>query len=65
MASCSASTQKSASMLIDTRHARTRRLNQSITATRYTKPRAIGIYVMSAHQTWFGRSMTISRNRYG
>jgi len=34
MASCTASTQKSASIVIDRRHDRTRRLNQSITTTR-------------------------------
>jgi hypothetical protein len=36
-------TQKSAVMLLETRQLKTRRLNQSITATKYTKPRAIGI----------------------
>ncbi len=63
IASRNASTQKSASNVIDTRHARIRRLNQSITAIRYANPLAIGIYVMSAHQTWFGRSMVKFRNR--
>ena len=43
MASSSASTQKSAVMLIDTRCARTRRVAQSMMATRYTKPRRIGM----------------------
>lgn len=33
------------------RHARIRRLNQSTTTTRYTKPRAIGIYEMSMAHT--------------
>src|SRR5208283_5248370 len=42
-ASSTASRQNSTSMVIDSRQARTRRLNQSITAARYTKPRAIGI----------------------
>jgi hypothetical protein len=43
IASSSASTQKSAVMLFDIRQLRTFRLNQSMTATKYTKPRAIGI----------------------
>ena len=34
-------------------------------ATKYRKPRPIGKYVMSAHHTWFGRSITRSRNRDG
>ena len=36
-------TENSVSMLIDKRQARTRRLNQSITATRYTNPLANGM----------------------
>ena len=56
-ASCKASTQNPVSIPVDKRQARTRRLNQSITATRYTNPFANGMYVMSAHHTWFGRSI--------
>jgi hypothetical protein len=51
MASSSASTQKSAVMLLETRQLNTRPLNQSSTATKYTKPRAIGMYVTSVAQT--------------
>jgi hypothetical protein len=54
MASFKASTQKSASMLFDNRQLKTLRLYQSIIATKYKKPRCIGIYVISTHQTWLG-----------
>jgi hypothetical protein len=64
-ASSSAAMQKSTSMVFDNRQLRTRRVAQSITATRYRNPRRIGIYVMSAHQTWFGRSTTRLRSKYG
>jgi len=40
MASSSAATQKSASIVFDSREARTLRLAQSMLATRYKKPRA-------------------------
>ena len=52
-------------IVFDTRHDSTFRVNQSINATKYRKPRRIGIYVMSAHQTWVGRSITSSRSKYG
>jgi hypothetical protein len=42
IASFSASTEASAAKLIDSRYARTRRLAQSSTTVRYTKPRRIG-----------------------
>ena len=43
IASCSAVTQKSASMVFDNLHARTFRLNQSMITTRYRKPLRIGM----------------------
>ena len=50
---------------VDSRHARTLRLHQSMIATRYRKPFASGMYVMSAHHAWLGRSMPTPRSRYG
>jgi hypothetical protein len=63
IASATAAMQNSTSMVFDTHHASTLRLAQSITATRYKNPRRIGIYVMSAHHTWFGRSISMPRKR--
>ncbi len=43
--------QNSASMLLESRQDRTFLVAQSITATRYRKPRRMGMYVISEHQT--------------
>ena len=50
-ASSTASRQTLASIVIETRQDSTRRLNQSSTAARSTKPRAIGTDVMSMAHT--------------
>ena len=57
------SRQNPLSSVFDTRQASTLREYQSITATRYTNPRARRTYVMSLLQTWFGRSTAIPRSR--
>ena len=56
IASSSASTAASAARLIDSRHARTRRLAQSSTTVRYTKPGASGCRSCpSPRPDWVGR----------
>ena len=57
--------QKPLSIVVDTRQLKALRLAQSMTAARYTKPRAIGMYVMSIAQTWFGRVIVWCRSKYG
>src|SRR6266853_1229111 len=64
-AASQASTQKAASSVLLNRQPNTYRLHQSITATKYMNPLAIGTYVISAHHTWSGPVTAKSRNRYG
>jgi hypothetical protein len=51
MVSSRASIQKPASMVLDRRQDRTFLVAQSMIATRYMKPRRIGMSVMSEQQT--------------
>lgn len=57
--------QNAVSMVFDTRQVRTFREYQSMIATRYKNPDAIGRNVTSVHQTWLGRSMLLPRSKYG
>ena len=65
MASFRASTQKSACIVFDSPQLKTLRVAQSMMATRYRNPFRTGTNVMSAHQTWFGRSIFIFLSKYG
>src|ERR1019366_2884437 len=60
-----ASTQKGTSIVTDNAQLSTNRLYQSITATRYTNPCAIRMYVMSVLHTWLTRFTSTPSSRYG
>src|SRR5690606_11364502 len=57
--------QNSVSIVLLNSHASTYRLHQSITATRYINPYAIGTYVMSLHHTWLGPLISNPFSKYG
>ena len=61
----SASTQNFTYIVNDSDQLSTNRLNQSMTATRYKKPCAIRIYVISVLHTWLTRSIVVPLNKYG
>jgi hypothetical protein len=72
-ASPSAATQNPAVSVFDSRQDNTRRVAQSMIATRYRKPLAHRDvrYIARPHprlrggRLWFGRSITLPRRRYG
>ena len=63
--SSSASTQKSVSIVTDTRQASTLPDYASPSLRRYTNPLAIGMYVISIAHTWLGLLTSSPRSRYG
>jgi hypothetical protein len=52
-------------MLLDNRQGSTRRVAQSSTAARCTKPLRIGMQVMSMARAWLAAAMSSPRSKYG